>query len=52
MAYEVVRDEKRTQTYADGTKVDYHLFTGVYESDGKQSGPRKNVFTSGMAEEV
>ncbi len=51
MAYKVVRDEKSTLTSADGTKIDY-LLTGVRDPDGKVFGPRKNVVTSGTAEEV
>ncbi len=51
MAFKVVRDEKKMQTYADCTKVET-LFTGVRGPDGKHFGRRKTVFTSGMAEEV
>ncbi len=51
MAFKVVRDEKGTATRADGTKAEC-LITGVYGPDGKNFGPRKKVFTSGMAEEV
>ncbi len=49
MAFEVVRDEKSTVTFPDGTK-DETLFTGVRGPDGKSFGPRKTVYTSGMAE--
>ncbi len=51
MAYKVVRDKKGPYTFRSGTKSE-SLFTGVWGPDGKVLGPGKNVFTSGMAEEV
>ncbi len=51
MSFCVCRDEKRTFTDDDGTSYE-RLFTGVKGPDGEQFGPRKLVFTSGMAEDL